>query len=110
MAGGFSIQRTASVARKEFLHIIRDPATLFFAFFIPILELFMLGYALNTNVRDLRTVILNLDKNADGSPKKNSERLIQSLKNTSTFSKYEWLSVSSDEELNETLKAGNARV
>jgi len=40
MTNGFSMQRTASVARKEFLHIIRDPATLFFALFIPVLEMF----------------------------------------------------------------------
>src|SRR5438132_1125942 len=50
MNTGFSFQRLASVARKEFLHIIRDPATLFFALFIPVLELFMLGYAIDTNV------------------------------------------------------------
>ena len=49
----FSFQRTYSVARKEFLHIIRDPATLFFALFIPVLELFMLGYAIDTNVRHI---------------------------------------------------------
>ena len=27
MVQGFSIQRTLSVARKEFLHMLRDPAT-----------------------------------------------------------------------------------
>ena len=52
MIGRFSPQRTYSVARKEFLHIIRDPGTLFFALFIPVLELFMLGYAIDTNVRN----------------------------------------------------------
>src|SRR5260370_8869822 len=55
----FSFQRTYAVARKEFLHIIRDPATLFFALFIPVLELFMLGYAINTNVRFISTAVLN---------------------------------------------------
>ena len=38
----FSLQRTYSVARKELLHILRDPMTLFFTLIIPILQLFML--------------------------------------------------------------------
>jgi ABC-2 type transport system permease protein len=59
MPSRFSTQRLASVARKEMLHILRDPQTLFFALFIPVLELFMLGYAIDTNVRNIRTVILD---------------------------------------------------
>src|SRR5580692_2768951 len=55
----FSFQRLYSIARKETLHILRDPATLFFALFIPVLELFMLGYAIDTNVRKVSTVILD---------------------------------------------------
>ena len=53
---GFSPRRLFSVARKELLHILRDPTTLFFSLFIPILEMLMLGYAINTNVRDIPTV------------------------------------------------------
>ena len=56
---GFSWQRSLSVARKEFLHIIRDPTTLFFSLFIPIVELFMLGYAVDMNVRHIPTVIFD---------------------------------------------------
>ena len=33
--------------------------TLFFALFIPVLELFMLGYAIDTNVRHVRTVVFD---------------------------------------------------
>ena len=51
MPAHFSYRRTFSVARKEVLHLLRDPGTLFFALFIPVLELFMLGYAIDTNVR-----------------------------------------------------------
>src|SRR5262249_13623847 len=54
-----SLQRIASVARKEMIHILRDPATLFFALFIPVLELFMLGFAIDTNVRNISTVVLD---------------------------------------------------
>ncbi len=52
-----SIQRTASVARKELLHVFRDPMTLFFTLFVPLVQLFMLGFAIDTNVRNVRTVI-----------------------------------------------------
>lgn len=98
-----------SVARKEFLHIFRDPATLFFAFFIPILELFMLGYAIDTNVRNIRTIVLNYDRNPDGSPKKNSERLIQRFVNTGTFRVID-LPVYTDVQMGEALSAGKARI
>jgi len=74
-----TLQRTASVARKEFLHIIRDPATLFFAFFIPVLELFMLGYAIDTNVSHVRTVVLDQLKNQD------SWKLLRRFENTNDF-------------------------
>jgi ABC-2 type transport system permease protein len=110
MLGGFSLQRTMSVARKEFFHIVRDPATLFFAFFIPILELFMLGYAIDTNVRNVRTVVLNLDRNADGSPRKSSERLLQRLETSSTFRIVTDLPIHNDRDLSEALMAGKARV
>ena len=78
MTNGFSMQRTYSVARKEFLHIIRDPATLFFALFIPVLEMFMLGYAIDTNVRNIRTVVY------DAARTNESERLLQAWNLLST--------------------------
>ena len=56
--------RPPSVARKELLHILRDPATLFFTLFIPVIELFMLGYAIDTNVRHVRTVVLDQARHA----------------------------------------------
>jgi len=56
---GDTLLRTFSVARKELLHIIRDPQTLFFTIFVPVLELFMLGYAIDTNVRNVRTAIVD---------------------------------------------------
>src|SRR5580698_8513687 len=54
-----SLQRIASVARKETVHIRRDPVTFFFALALPLVEMFMLGYAIDTNVRHIRTVVLN---------------------------------------------------
>src|SRR5437868_7008586 len=41
-----SYRRLVSVARKELIHIFRDPMTLFFTVLIPFIELFMLGNAI----------------------------------------------------------------
>lgn len=72
-------QRTWSVARKEFLHILRDPQTLFFTLFIPVLEMFMLGYAIDTNVRHIRTVIV------DHAGTQESRTFLQQFENSQDF-------------------------
>lgn len=102
MDNGFSLQRTLSVARKELLHIIRDPATLFFALFIPVLELFMLGYAINTNVRKVKTAVLDQCRTEE------SRRLLDAFVNSKTFEIVR--EVWSDEQLSRAIVAGEARV
>src|SRR6516165_9153776 len=102
MPAAISLQRTISVARKEMLHILRDPQTLFFALFIPILELFMLGYAIDMNVRNIRTVVLDQARTQE------SASLLKAFRNTDDF---EFVGeVSSDEELREAIVAGRAHV
>jgi ABC-2 type transport system permease protein len=95
-------RRFYAIARKEMLHILRDPAMLFFALFIPVLELFMLGYAIDTNVRDVRTVVLDQARTQE------SAQLIRSFKNTGDFDFI--AEVNSDDELNRAIVAGQARV
>jgi ABC-2 type transport system permease protein len=102
MAAPFSYRRTVSVARKEVLHLLRDPGTLFFALFIPVLELFMLGYAIDTNVRDVRTVVFDQARTQE------SRQLLQSFVNTKDFMLVG--EVFSETELNEAIVAGRARV
>lgn len=92
----------SSVARKESLHILRDPATLFFALFIPLIELFMLGYAIETNVRHIRTVVL------DQANTKDSERFLRAMEEATT---YRVVAMVHDEDtLNYYLTANKARV
>ncbi|MBI1921346.1 MAG: ABC transporter permease [Geobacter sp.] len=43
-------QRIKAVAKKEFLHVLRDPRSLVLGFAIPMLLLFMFGYALTLDV------------------------------------------------------------
>lgn len=44
------LQRVAAVARKEFIHILRDPRSLGMGIAIPMLLLFLFGYALTLDV------------------------------------------------------------
>lgn len=99
---GSSLQRTYSVALKELLHILRDPQTLFFTLFVPICELFMLGYAIDTNVRNVRTVIV------DHAGTQESRRLLQMLENSQDFKIVR--QVFTDQEASRLIVAGEARV
>lgn len=102
MNTNFSFQRTYAVARKEFLHIIRDPATLFFALFIPVLELFMLGYAIDTNVRFVPTVVFNQCQTEE------SKRMVRMFENSKDFRIIKH--VTSDADLNWMIVSGKAQV
>src|SRR6516164_9861810 len=97
-----SSRRLFSVARKELFHILRDPMTLFFTLFVPILELFMLGYAIDTNVRHVRTLIL------DHAGTQESRTLLQRFENSEDITIVG--QVFSDEEMSRAIVAGKARV
>jgi ABC-2 type transport system permease protein len=98
----FSIQRAVSVARKEFLHIIRDPATLFFSLFVPVVELFMLGYAIDTNVRHVPTIVFDQARTQE------SQQLIRSFENSQDFKVIG--EVFTDLALSEAIISGRAHV
>ena len=54
--------RLTSLIRKEFIQIIRDPRTLVIAILIPVMQLFLLGYAATNDVRNLPLVIYDQDR------------------------------------------------
>jgi ABC-2 type transport system permease protein len=54
--------RTLSLIRKEFLHILRDPRTLGVMFIMPIIQLVLLGYAATTDIKHMRTAVVDGDK------------------------------------------------
>ncbi|HEY6402538.1 MAG TPA: ABC transporter permease, partial [Blastocatellia bacterium] len=90
------------VLRKEAIHIRRDPMALFFTILIPTVELFLIGYAINTNVRDIPTVVY------DAAHTQESRRLIDRFVNSDDFEIVRY--VASDEELNREIISGRARV
>ena len=55
---GFSFRRFLAVLWKETLEMRRDPATIGLAVMLPLIQLFLFGYALNSNPRHLPTGVL----------------------------------------------------
>ncbi|HEY2930194.1 MAG TPA: ABC transporter permease [Acidobacteriota bacterium] len=90
------------ILKKESIHIRRDPAALFFALFIPVVEMFLIGYAVNINVRDVSTVVY------DEAHTQESREFLQRFANSHAyaFKKY----VYSDEEMTREIVAGRAQV
>jgi len=91
-----------AVFYKEALHVRRDFATLFFSLIIPLLQMFLLGFGIDTNVRQINTVIYN----ADG--RRESRELLDRLRNSDTFRLYRF--VNNDHDLNDAIVSGKCRV
>lgn len=91
-----------AVFYKETLHVRRDPGTLFFSLVIPLLQMVVLGFGIDTNIRQVNTVVFN----ADG--RRESRELIDRLKNSDTFHVIRY--VQSDQALNDQIVGGEARV
>jgi ABC-2 type transport system permease protein len=58
------IARLMAVARKEIIQIRRDPRSLGMAFVIPMILLFLYGYALTLDVDRLTTIVYDQDRSA----------------------------------------------
>ncbi len=56
--------RIKAVAKKELIQIWRDPLSLAMAFLMPVMLLFIFGYAITLDVNNLRTVVYDLDKSS----------------------------------------------
>ena len=52
-----NFRRVRAVARKEFLHVLRDPRSLAMAIGIPVLMLVLFGYALTLDVDNVPLVV-----------------------------------------------------
>lgn len=54
-------RRMKAIIRKEFIQIMRDPRSLAVAVFLPIIMLLLYGYGINTDVRHIRTAMMDMD-------------------------------------------------
>jgi len=68
-----------AILYKEFLVVLRDPFTLFFMIFPPLVEMIAFGYALDTTVSNLSTAVFDEDNTRE------SRELIKQFENTGTF-------------------------
>ena len=87
---------------KEALHVRRDFGTLFFSLIIPLLQMIVLGYGIDTNIRQVNTVVYN----ADG--RRESRELLDRFKNSDTYHIARY--VGNDRDLNDAIVSGKCRV
>ena len=91
-----------AVFYKEVLHIKRDSLALFFALAMPVMQMIIIGFGVDTNIRQVKTVVLDEDMH------RQSRELIDRLRNTDTFRVVAY--VNSDAELNDAIVSGRAHV
>jgi len=91
-----------AVLYKEVLHIRRDYRTVFFALFIPVLQMIVLGFGIDTNIRQVKTVVFNQDG------RQASRELLDRMRNSDTYRIVGY--VQSDRELNDAIISARARV
>jgi ABC-type multidrug transport system permease subunit len=87
---------------KEFIVVLRDPMTLFFMLFPPLIEMIAFGYALDNDVKHMAMAVFNEDKTVE------SRELIDRFVNTQTFRVVR--EVGSVEALAREIREGNAYV
>ena len=87
---------------KEFAHVRRQPATLFFMFVIPVLQTIIFGYAIETEIEHIPTVVFDLDG------RQHSRVLLDRFVATGTFDIV--ARVRDDDSFRRALRAGRARV
>ncbi len=91
-----------AVFYKETLHIRRDARTVIFALAIPVGQMIFLGYAIDTNVRQVNTVVY------DAANTQASRELLDRFRNTDTYHIIRY--VHSDHELHDFIVSGRAKV
>jgi ABC-type multidrug transport system permease subunit len=87
---------------KEFIVVLRDPMTLFFMLFPPLIEMIAFGYALDNDVKHMAMVVFNEDRTVE------SRQLLDRFVNTETFRIVR--EVGSAEALASEIRAGHAYV
>jgi len=56
-----NISRTWAIARKEFIHIYRDPRSLGLVILMPAILMLLFGYAVSLDVKQVKMAVLNYD-------------------------------------------------
>lgn len=91
-----------AVFLKEFSHIRREPATLFFTLIVPVMQTIVFGFAINTEIENIPTVVLDFDGRTE------ARRFRDAIQNTNTFSIVD--RVLDEDSFDRALTSGRARV
>ncbi|MFI5011710.1 MAG: ABC transporter permease [Hyphomicrobiales bacterium] len=76
---GFSFRRFLAVLRKEWIQIRRDPMTLRLIIALPLMQLFLFGYAINSDPKHLPTGLVSAEHS------KYERSLVAALQNTGYY-------------------------
>jgi ABC-2 type transport system permease protein len=95
------ILRLGSLIRKEFIQIIRDPRTLMLIIVMPIVQLFLLGYAATTDIKNISLAVW------DQSQTYQSRALLEAFRGADYF-RINYL-VGSEDEYRILIEKGQAR-
>jgi ABC transporter DrrB family efflux protein len=68
-----------AVLLKEFVHIRRQPTTIFFMLVVPVMQTLIFGYAINTQIEHIPLMVYDLDG------RRYSRELIEAFENTRKF-------------------------
>jgi ABC-2 type transport system permease protein len=90
------------VCKKEFIHISRDLPTIIFILIVAAMELMLYGFAVNTNIRQIKTIIYDMAQTQE------SNELIRHFANSDDFKII--TIANSDKEINDAIVSGKARV
>jgi ABC-2 type transport system permease protein len=96
------MRRFRALIKKEITQMLRDPRTLIFLFIMPVLQLFLLGYANNTEIKNVPTVVF------DQSSSRSSRTLLETFHSTGYFS-YDFIAYN-EAELYRRIDSGEAKV
>ncbi len=96
------MQTIKAIIQKEILHILRDRRTLILIVLMPLVQLSIYGFAINTDVKHISTVLYNEDQTPL------SRRLVTAFEQSAYFDmKYR---ASSTQEMKKLLDRGKAKV
>lgn len=96
------IKNIIAIARKEFIHLIRDPRSLAISMLMPIILLFIYGYAASFDIKNIHMAVLDRSKTVQ------SRQLIDKFINSGYFTKV--ADLSGEKQFREMLDSGKASI
>ena len=96
------VSRLVGIIAKEFIQLRRDPLAVTLALFVPVVMLFIFGWAINTDVKHVPTAVFEQSGSVE------ARMLLEALENSQYFTIRYW--VTSQRELTRLIDAGKAKV